>query len=230
MCILYYRYNLFYYMINLNNKIFSDEEIVERVINGEKHLYETLMRKYNLRLFRISMSIINDDVEVEDIMQTAYLNAYLQLRNFQNRSSFSTWLTRILINESLLHKKKKMKQGHLFLNKEKDIPHTETPLKSLMNKELKTILEKAVSDLPEKYRMVFVMREIQELSTSETMEVLNLGESNVKIRLNRAKEMLRNELELYCKSNQLFEFNLIRCDKIVDFVMSKIITGSNVNI
>ena len=100
--------------------------------------------------------------------------------------------------------------------------HDDTPLKNLMNKELKTILEDAVSALPEKYRMVFVMREIQEMSTNETMEVLSLGESNVKIRLNRAKEMLRNELSSYYHSNQVFEFHLTRCDRIANYVMSRI--------
>lgn len=203
----------------------SDEEIVERVINGEKHLYEILMRKYNLRMFRISMSIVNDDMEAEDIMQTAYLNAYLQLANFKNTSAFSTWLTRILINESLLHKKKKIKREQLLAGLEEPIEHLETPLKSLMNKELKTILEKAVSELPEKYRLVYVMREIQEMSTSETMEILNLGESNIKIRLSRAKEMLRNELSDYYKPNQLYDFHLNRCDRIVNSVMGKINSG-----
>jgi RNA polymerase sigma-70 factor (ECF subfamily) len=203
-------------------KLCSDEEIVERILKGETSLYEMLMRKYNLRLFRISMSMINDEMEAEDIMQAAYINAYTQLRNFQNRSSFGTWLTRILINESLLHKKKKLKQEQLFSNQESDAAHNETPLKSLMNKELKIILEKAVSELPEKYRIVFVMREVQELSTSETMEILELGESNVKIRLNRAKEMLRHELSSYYKLNQLMEFNLVRCDKVVNFVMDNV--------
>lgn len=205
-----------------NPKLNNDEDIVERIINGETSLYEILMRKYNLRLFRISMSIINDPMEAEDIMQTAYLNAFLQLKSFQNRSSFSTWLTRILINESVSHKKKKLKREQLLTNKQEDIAHTETPLKNLMNKELKIILEKAVSELPEKYRMVFVMREIQEMSTNETMEILGLGESNVKIRLNRAKEMLREELSSYYKSNQLLEFNLTRCDKVVNYVMNSI--------
>ena len=200
----------------------SDEELVERIVNGEKHLYETLMRKYNLRMFRISMSIVNDDMEAEDIMQTAYLNAYLQLSKFQNKSAFATWLTRIMINESLLYKKKKSKRELLLAGIEQKDDHRETPLKSLMNKELKTILEKAVSELPEKYRLVFVMREIQEMSTSETMEVLNLGESNIKIRLSRAKEMLRSELSSYYQPNQLFDFHLSRCDRIVNTVMSKI--------
>src|SRR5690606_41401055 len=89
------------------NKILSDEEIITEILNGETYLYETLIRKFNSRLYRISMSIVNDDKEAEDIMQISYLNAYRQLANFKHNSSFSTWLTRILINESLLHKKRK---------------------------------------------------------------------------------------------------------------------------
>lgn len=203
----------------------DDEEIVARILNGEQHLYEGLMRKYNLRFYRISMSIINDDKEAEDIMQTAYYNAYRQLSNFQHKSSFGTWITRILINESLLHKKRKLRHEKALMENTYDDYHSETPLDGLMNKELKVILEKAVSGLPEKYRMVFVMREVQGMSTNETMEALDLGESNVKIRLTRAKEMLRNELNTYWQPDQLFEFNLLRCDVIVNYVMNKIKSG-----
>jgi len=206
-----------------NTKILlNDEEIVERIIKGEKHLYENLVRKYNSRLFRIAMSIINDDMEAEDIMQTAYINAYLQLSAFNQKSSFGTWLTRILINESLLHKKKKERLGQVLVQKQCTEYHNDTPLKNLMNKELKDILESAVLTLPEKYRLVFVMREIEEMSTNETMEVLNIGESNVKIRLNRAKEMLRTELSSHFQSKQLFDFHLTRCDRVVNFVMSRL--------
>ncbi|WP_448698842.1 sigma-70 family RNA polymerase sigma factor [Mucilaginibacter sp. AW1-3] len=200
----------------------SDEEIIERILKGEKHLYEILMRRFNLCLYRISMSIINDDKEAEDIMQTTYINAYQQLHKFQNRSSFSTWITRILINESLLHKKRKLKLQQMLMENTTNEYHNDTPLKGLVNKELKGILEKAVADLPEKYRMVFVMREVQEMSTNETMEALNIGESNVKIRLKRAKELLRDELTSYWQPQQLFEFNLVRCDVIVNYVMQAI--------
>jgi RNA polymerase sigma factor (sigma-70 family) len=202
--------------------LLNDEEIVERIIKGEKHLYETLVRKYNSRLFRIAMSIINDDMEAEDIMQTAYINAYTQLGNFGHKSSFGTWLTRILINESLLHKKRKERLEQVLMQKQSVEYHNDTPLKNLMNKELKDILENAILTLPEKYRLVFVMREIEEMSTGETMEVLNIGESNVKIRLNRAKEMLRTELSSHFQSKQLFDFHLTRCDRVVNFVMSRI--------
>lgn len=207
-------------------KSLSDEEIVTRILNGEQYLYEHLMRKFNQQLYRISMSIINNDKEAEDIMQTAYLNAYRQLSAFKQQSSFSTWLTRILINESLLHKKRKLKHEKTLMENTYNDHHTETPLEGLMNKELKVILEKAVATLPEKYKTVFVMREVQGMSTNETMEALDLGESNVKIRLTRAKEMLRTELHSYWQPQQLFEFNLVRCDVIVNYVMGQINSGA----
>jgi RNA polymerase sigma factor (sigma-70 family) len=205
-----------------SNKVLSDEEIVLLILNGETHLYEVLMRKFNEQLYRISMSIVNDDKEAEDIMQTAYLNAYRQLANFKHQASFGTWLTRILINESLLHKKRKSKlEKALGETKYQDFDH-ETPLDNLMNKELKVLLEKAVSSLPEKYRMVFVMREVQGMSTNDTMDALEIGESNVKIRLSRAKELLRAELSAYWQPEELFEFNLRRCDVVVNYVMDQI--------
>jgi RNA polymerase sigma factor (sigma-70 family) len=206
----------------ISTGILSDDEIVIRILQGEKYLYETLMRRYNTRLYRISMAILNDDMEAEDAMQTAYINAYRNLSSFQNKSSFATWLTRILINESILHQKKRTKNIQVLSEQVITEAHNETPLKSIMNKELKEILERAISNLPEKYRVVFVMREVQELSTQETMDALDLGESNVKIRLTRAKEMLRDELSCYYESNRLFEFDLVRCDRIAKFVMQRI--------
>ena len=200
----------------------SDEEIIGRVLSGEKYMYELLIRRFNTRLYRICMSIVNDDMEAEDVMQTAYINAYLNLSGFQGKASFATWLTRILINESLLHNKKKLRRQQLATTEVTEKGHNNTPLKEMMNKELKEMLEEAVAKLPEKYRMVFVMREVQELSTSETMEILNIGESNVKIRLARAKEMLRTELKPYYQFNQMYDFNLVRCDRIVNFVFREL--------
>lgn len=205
----------------------NDEEIVDRILNGEKHLYESLMRKFNLRLYRMGMVIINDDQEVEDVMQTAYLNAYLHLPDFQKKSSFGTWLTRIFINESLLIVKRRKKQRQALDETREIVYDNKTPLIGLMNKELKTILEKSIANLPEKYRLVFVMREIEEISTRETMEVLNLSESNVKVRLNRAKEILRTDLGEYYKSSQIYDFHLSRCDRVVNHVMTQIIFRSN---
>ena len=215
--------------MDVSTVLLNDEELAERVLKGEKRLFENLMRKFNARLYRIGMSIINDDTQVEDVMQTAYLNAYLHLADFQKKSSFGTWLTRIFINESLLFVKKRQKQRHASIDKFENVLHIETPLHDLMNNELKIILEKSIASLPEKYRLVFVMREIEEISTSETMEVLNLSESNVKVRLNRAKEMLRIDLGSHYKSAQLYDFHLSRCDRVVNFVMTQISLNTSPN-
>ena len=205
----------------------SDDEIITRILEGEKYLYERLMRKYNLRLYRICISMVNDEAAVEDIMQTAYLNAYLSLAGFQNRSSFSTWLIRIMINESTLYKKRRLRREMSLDEKQEERYLTETPLNGLMNKELKQILERTIADLPEKYKIVFVMREMEDMSTSETMGALNITESNVKIRLNRAKEMLRVNLSDYYRSGQLYDFNAVRCNRIVNYVMAAVNSSLN---
>ncbi|MBD0294464.1 MAG: sigma-70 family RNA polymerase sigma factor [Flavisolibacter sp.] len=197
----------------------KDEQVVDQVLKGNKKEYEQLMRRYDQRLYRISMSIINDKAEALDIMQTTYLNAYSRLSSFKGEGSFGTWLTRILINESLRQKKKKMREQKLKVAANE--AQQTTPLKTLINKELKTLLETAIANLPEKYKLVFVMREMECMSVKETMDVLKLTETNVKVRLNRAKEMLRENLGGK-KFNELFKLDRPLCNKIVDYVLKKI--------
>lgn len=201
----------------------SDEEIVNRVLAGEHRLYEQIMRRYNARLYRICMSIINNDSEAEDIMQVAYIKAYEHLHTFKKQSSFSTWLTRILINESLHHLKKNRRHVVMEANHEEQVNGTvktdNTPVKSLLNKELSAMLEQALAQLPEKYRLVFVMREVENMSIAETVDTLNITEANVKVRLNRAKTMLRDSLSSYYKTDAVYHFHLSRCDRIVNKVM-----------
>jgi RNA polymerase sigma factor (sigma-70 family) len=200
----------------------TNEDIAARVVNGDINLYEVLMRRLNARLFRISMSMVNDEMSAEDVMQNAYINAYLQLARFNGQAKFSTWITRILINECILHQKKTARRQELISKKENNELDQQTPLNKLMDKELKSLLESAIAGLPEKYRTVFVMRQIEEMSTHETMEVLDIDESNVKIRLMRAKALLRDQLSSQLRMGELFEFNLVRCDKVVGYVMNKI--------
>lgn len=207
--------------------ILTDEEVIKRILEGEKHLFEKIMRKYNQRMYRICMSIINDSTEAEEIMQIAYIKAYESLRDFKFKSSLSTWLIRILINESLKHKKRRQQienfDGHSFIINQKEAASSDSPLQKVINDELQHILEKALVQLPEKYRLVFMMREVEKMSTNETMDSLNLSESNVKIRLNRAKEMLRTSLTEYYKTEEVFDFLLTRCDTIVEKTMGHIL-------
>lgn len=210
-----------------------DNEIIARILTGERDLYSVLIKRYNQRLYRVTMSIINDDSEAEEAMQVAYIKAYENLEKFEQRSAFSTWLTRILINECLLRTKKR----NLSLTMSDDMIENEinqhstniiqTPLGSILNSELRTILEKAICQLPDKYRTVFIMRELEDMSVAETRECLNLTEVNVKVRLNRAKVMLRNSLAALYKEEDLLSFHLSRCDRVTDFVMKKI--GSSYN-
>jgi RNA polymerase sigma factor (sigma-70 family) len=99
---------------------------------------------------------------------------------------------------------------------------TQTPFKKVLNSELKNILQEAIQKLPEKYRTVFIMREIENMNVAETQECLDLSEVNVKVRLNRAKALLRNSLSTYYKKEEILHFHLTRCDRIVDNVMKGI--------
>ena len=205
--------------------ILPDSELITRILQGEKDLYALIVRRYNQRLYRVGMGILNDDVEAEDAMQVAYINAWENLGKFKFRSSFSTWLTRIMINESLLRIKKRK---HFLEMKEDTINHHQQSMQpqnaasKLMNTELRKTLEEAIHKLPEKYRTVFILREIEDLSVSETKACLAISEINVKVRLNRAKSMLRNALSELYRSEDVFEFHLSRCDRMVENVMSKI--------
>jgi len=150
-------------MISTDN--LTDEDLVERVINGQTYLYEILMRRLNARMFRISLSFIGDDMEAEDIMQNTYIYAYRNLSKFNKKAKFNTWITRILINECILRKKKLINRLKVINAKGHNDIVIQTPLNDVMNKELKVLIETAISALPEKYRIVFVMREIEEMST-----------------------------------------------------------------
>jgi RNA polymerase sigma factor (sigma-70 family) len=206
----------------------SDNEILTRILQGEKNLYALLVRRYNQRLYRVAMSIINDDAEVEDAMQVAYINAWENLGKFAFKASFSTWLTRILINESLLRLKKRGKSINMnddTMDKEIYQQHTievQTPVARMLNSELKVALEEAIGQLPEKYRTVFVMREIEDMNVAETQACLGISEVNVKVRLNRAKAMLKDSLSGLYKKEDILHFHLTRCDGMIDRVMKQI--------
>ena len=195
-----------------------DQELIERIQGGEKRLFEALIRKYNQRLYRIGMSILENDMEAEDAMQAAYINAYEHLSSFEQRSSFGTWLTRIMLNQCYEQKRKRKGAPATFEQPDNFIS-MKTPLNELVNKELSHALENAITQLPEKYRLVFVLREIEDMSVRETSATLHIEESNVKVRLNRAKIMLRENLNGYMKDH-VYSFHLTRCDRIVHHVLN----------
>lgn len=200
----------------ISNQV-PDEELIKRIVLGEKQLFEIIIRRYNQRLYRIGMSVLDNDQEAEEAMQTAYINAYEHLRQFAYRSAFGTWLTRIMLNQCY-----KIRRDHIrSLNVPGDsenIINMKTPENVMANKELSQALENAVRQLPEKYRLVFVLREMEDLSVRETAEIAGIQASNVKVRLNRAKTMLRESLNNYMKDS-IYQFHLSRCDRMVSEVM-----------
>jgi RNA polymerase sigma factor (sigma-70 family) len=203
----------------------NESELIKKIVEGEKELYAILMRKYNQRLYRIGKAYFRNDAEIEDIMQETYIRGFLNLSKFENRSLFSTWITRILVNECL-QRVKKLKRltlsGESENNEYMNFTDKTNPEYESLNKELKLQLEKSIAQLPEKYRVIFIMREVEKLNVEETSGILEISESNVKARLSRAKDMLRSSLMEIYPMGEVYPFNLIRCEKIVANVLSRI--------
>ena len=199
----------------------SDKTLIDRILRGEKQLFGDLMRRYNQRVFRVCFSVMQDDLEAEEMMQVAYVRAYERLAQFRFESEFSTWLTRIALNECFAQQKKR-RRSVPDPRTGNNVSDTETPYKMLVINELRFLLEEAVNRLPEKYRTVFVLREVESISVADTMTCLGLTETNVKVRLSRAKEMLRDNLSAYYKSRELFPFHLTRCDRVVERVLAAV--------
>lgn len=207
---------------------YSDMEIISKVIGGEVALYEILIRRYNSFLYRIGRAYRYNHQDVEDLMQDTYIDAYQNLKKFQQRSSFKTWITRIMLN-NCYQKKHKLSFKNEIVTADEQIAktnfmlHTSTNSEKITtNKELARVLENAIQKIPENYRLVFTLRELNGLSVSETSASLDISESNVKVRLNRAKTMLRSEIEKMYSPQEIFEFNLVYCDGIVKRVMERI--------
>lgn len=215
----------------------TDEEIVRRVLNGDVLLFELIMRRHNQRIYRAIRAILRDDSEVEDVMQETYVRAYEHLAQFEGRSRFSTWMTRIAVNESI---KRCISRGRFDpldvenLEPEEEVmpvfqQHSQTPESNASRRELASMLERAILALPDGYRAVVMLRDIEEMSTADTAEALSLSAANVKVRLHRAHELLRDELLAMAgaASGEAFGFHASRCDRVVQDVLVRIMSGAD---
>lgn len=207
---------------------YSDQEIIQRINEGDVRLFEILIRRYDPFLYKIGKTYRYNHEDTEDLMQDAYINAYCGLKKFENRSSFKTWLTRIMLNVCYQKRHKLSFKNEIIsddIQNEKSsiLFHNSTNNEKItMNKELGHVLENAIHEIPEDYRIVFTLRELNGLSVAETSEALDITKSNVKVRLNRAKGMLQKEIKKMYSPQEIFEFNLIYCDVMVNRVMTKI--------
>jgi RNA polymerase sigma-70 factor (ECF subfamily) len=209
----------------------TDDVIVRRVLDGDLPLFELLMRRHNQRVYRAIRSILRDDAECEDVMQEAYVRAYEHLDQFEGRAQFSTWLTRIAVNEALRRLAARGRMDPLDMPYDGENESTPLPLVNVHSPELHAsrteaaaLLEQAIMALPQPYRSVLMLRDVEEMSTSETAEALSLTESNVKVRLHRAHDLLRQELYARAGASapQAFGFHAVRCDRVVGAVLERL--------
>jgi len=217
------------YITNKNIQQYSESEIILKILSGDSAMFEILIRRYNPFIYKIGRGYGYSHQDTEDLMQETFINTFQNLSKFENRSSFKTWIIRIMLNNCYhksQHSYQKSPTIEISVNKNSGSMFLTTnniqPDKSVINKELNNVIEASLYKLPDDYRITFTLRELAGLSVSETAELMNITASNVKVRLNRAKMMLRKEIEKIYSSEDIYEFNLIYCDKIVDSVMHKI--------
>jgi len=208
----------------------ADAEVIKRIVDGETALMEILIRRYNPVLYKIARSFGFNHQDAEDLMQDTHVSAYTSLQKFEGRSSYKTWISKIMVNKCLY----KLKYGY-FKN---EVPR-ETVMEPnyqpmydstkenqtegvLLNHELASVLEKSLQSIPVMYRTVFLLREVEGFSVAETAEILEITPVNVKVRLNRAKTLLQKQVEQFYSPSELYSFNLVYCDAIVQKVFEQI--------
>jgi RNA polymerase sigma-70 factor (ECF subfamily) len=212
-----------------------DEEVVRRVVAGDVASFEILMRRHNQRVYRTIRAVLRrDSADVEDAMQQTYLHAYRSLAHFQGASSFSTWLTRIALNAALgLVRRRRVAAVELSAEVDEMTrgSRDEGPEARASRREAAELLERAVSRLQDDQRIVFMLREVEQLSTAETSAALDLSEENVKVRLHRARLALREILaeEVGHAAPEAFTFLAPRCDRVVHAVLSRIRAGEELS-
>ena len=200
----------------------SDAEVIELVLAGATDRFEVLLRRYNQRLFRVARAILRDDAEAEDAVQQAYLAAFTALSQLGDRQRFAAWMTRITVREALRRRGRPLQ---LAIVEDGDTD-PELPIKGpeerAASRELRDTLEAAIDSLPDAYRTVLIMRDVQELSTRETAEALDTSEEAVRVRLHRARRALKLLLEERCgvALADVFSFAGARCDRICAAVMN----------
>lgn len=181
---------------------------LEALKAGDREAFARLVDETSSHIYRVALQILGDDQDAEDVLQETYIKAFRALPDFEGRSSLTTWLYRIAVNEALMLVRKRKPQP---ISIEENTPFDAEaesdgmeivdfcclPEGELLSSESRQFLDKAVQNLPENLKVVFVMRDLEGLSIPETAEVLNLSENNVKIRLLRARLHLRQELSMY---------------------------------
>jgi RNA polymerase sigma-70 factor (ECF subfamily) len=202
-----------------------DLEVIARVLAGEAALFELIMRRYNRLLFRLARGVVRDDDEARDVVQDAYLRAYRKLDQFRGPHGFKSWLAQIALNEARARLRKP-----LVLADDEDALvdvralQADEPEFDAMSSEAQRIIESAIDGLPDDFRVVFMLRGVEQLSIAESAELLGIKEATVKTRFHRARSLLRQALarRLDELAPGSFDFDGNRCDAIVATVLTRL--------
>lgn len=204
----------------------SDLVAVNAVIGGNREMFEIIVRRYNTQLYRVGMAYLRNHAQTEDAMQNAYVKAFLHLDRFRGSAAFATWLTRIMINECLMilrtRKRFTMETIDGLDPATADESFVVSPADPLHQQDIKAVLEKAIQTLPRSHRAVYLLREVQRLSTAETARCLGMSRDNVKVSLHRARERLKAELMKNAAGVELFDYPACFCTPLTARVMREI--------
>jgi RNA polymerase sigma-70 factor (ECF subfamily) len=217
-----------------SHEVLSDTELVRRAQRGDRDAFRAIMQRGNQRLYRVARSVVRDDAEAEDVVQEAYARAFAAIGDFRGESGVMTWLTRITLNEARgrLRQRRKMVGLH-ELEAAQDggavVMHFPTPLDGAnpeadaARAQIRKLIERAIDDLPESFRTVFIMRDVQECNIEETASSLDLNPETVKTRLHRARRLLRRALDakLAATMTEAFPFLGARCQRITSAVLQR---------
>jgi RNA polymerase sigma-70 factor, ECF subfamily len=205
----------------------GDNEAIAGVLGGNREMFEVIVRRYNPLLFRVGMAYLKNHAQSEDAMQNAYLKAFQNLARFRRGAAFSTWLARIMINECLMT----LRRGRKPSENTVDIDGLRAGIAAppardeISLKELNLLLEKAIASLPRKYRSVYVLREVQQLTTAQSAACLGISPESVKVDLHRARERLKALILRSAEGAELFAYPALYCNGMTDRVMRAVLAA-----
>ena len=217
----------------------DDPGLVQQVQRGNAGAFAVLMRRYNRRLYRTARAILKDDAAAEDALQEGYVAAYRHIGEFRGDAQIATWITRIVVNQALQALRKLRREQVVVLFDERSEEHAEDPdhanaaadsasfagpEKAMLRSEMRRLIERKIDELPEGYRTVFMLREVEDMSVEETATALGIPAATVRSRLFRAKARLREALaqEMDMATQDVFGFDGERCDRIVRTVLDRL--------
>ena len=212
----------------------DDLTIARQVAQGDRAAFELLMRRHNRRLFRLARATMRNDTEAEDALQEAYLAAYRGMARFRGDATLATWLSRLVLNECLGRLRRSARRQNvvpMVTSDEMDNAvgdEQAAPERALARVEMRALIERKLDELPEDFRLVFVLRSVEELSVEEVAESLGIEPATVRSRHFRARSLLREALarEIDVAERDLFDFGGTRCDGIVAAVNTRLDAGA----